>query len=95
MSKESSRFKTLATLTVLSVGAMHLLNRSVALSSTAKNILRSDNGSFYHWKYGDGIRFPDGDGLLRHPVSASERVHAAVQNGVLPGPHLHTSAADG
>ena len=53
MSKESSRFKTLATLTVLSAGAMHLLNRSVALSSTAKNILRSDNGSFYHWKYGD------------------------------------------
>lgn len=53
MSKESSRFKTLATLTVLSAGAMHLLNRSVALSSTAKNILRSDKGSFYHWKYGD------------------------------------------
>lgn len=49
MKKHIRNFLILTTLTTI---AMHIFNRVISFTSTLKNLLKSDQGQFYEWKYG-------------------------------------------
>lgn len=49
MKKHIRNFLILTTLTTASI---HLINRMISISSTMKNILKTEYGKFYNWKYG-------------------------------------------
>lgn len=64
-------------LTALAAGAIHLTNRFVDITAEMKNILKPQNGEYYHWKYGNIFYTKRGSGspvLLVHelnPISSS------------------------
>lgn len=49
MKKHIRNFLILTTLTTIT---MHIFNRVISFTSTLKNLLKSDQGQFYEWKYG-------------------------------------------
>ena len=65
-------------LTALTTVAIHLVNKMISVSSVVKNLLRTDHGSFYDWKYGKIFYSKSGKGspvLLIHdlnPASSSQ-----------------------
>ncbi len=65
-------------LTALATVTIHLINKMISVSSIVKNLLRTDHGKFYDWKYGRIFYTKSGKGspvLLIHdlnPVSSSQ-----------------------
>lgn len=45
--------KNFLVLTTLAAGAIHLTNRFIDMTASMKNLLATDQGSFYKWKNGD------------------------------------------
>ena len=39
-------------LTALAAGTIHLVNRFIDMTAEMKNILKTESGSYYHWKNG-------------------------------------------
>ncbi|MCI8392130.1 MAG: alpha/beta hydrolase [Roseburia sp.] len=64
-------------LTAVAAGAIHLANRFVDITAEMKNILKSQDGEYYHWKNGNIFYTRRGSGspvLLIHelnPISSS------------------------
>lgn len=75
MKKQIRNFLILTTLTTISI---HFINRMINFSSSMKNLLKSDHGRFYDWKYGKIFYTKFGKGspvLLIHdlnPASSSQ-----------------------
>lgn len=75
MKKHIRNFIILTTLTTVSI---YFINRMISVSSVAKNLLRTDRGKFYNWKYGKVFYTKSGKGspvLLIHdlnPASSSQ-----------------------
>ncbi|MFQ9984394.1 MAG: alpha/beta fold hydrolase [Lachnospiraceae bacterium] len=64
-------FKKLFSLTALFSVLLFLLNKFIHALATVKNLLRSDDGSFYEWKYGNIYYQKEGSGpalLLVHDL---------------------------
>lgn len=74
MKKRIRNFMILSTLTTASIYA---INKFISISSTLKNLLKTDHGHFYDWKYGKIFYSKSGKGkpvLLIHdldPASSS------------------------
>ena len=64
-------------LTALAAGTIHLVNRFIDMTAEMKNILKTESGSYYHWKNGSIFYTKRGSGsplLLIHelnPISSS------------------------
>lgn len=75
MKKHIRNFLILTTLTTVSI---YFINRMISVSSVVKNLLRTDRGNFYNWKYGKVFYTKSGKGspvLLIHdlnPASSSQ-----------------------
>ena len=64
-------------LTALAAGTIHLVNRFIDMTAEMKNILKTESGSYYHWKNGSIFYTKRGSGsplLLIHelnPIASS------------------------
>lgn len=69
MKKHIRNFMVLTTLTTISIYA---INKMISISSTMKNLLKTDHGHFYDWKYGKIFYTKSGKGspvLLIHDLN--------------------------
>lgn len=72
--KKSSKITLLSTLSILGVSCIHLLNKLIFLSATSKEKLYSNNGAFYHWRFGKIFYTKSGTGtplLLIHDLNST------------------------
>jgi len=72
MKKYFRNFLLLSTLTTASIYA---INKAISISSTIKNILKTDNGRFYEWRYGNIFYTKQGKGsplLLIHDLNPAD-----------------------
>ena len=71
MKKHIRNFLIVTTLTTI---AMHIFNRIISFTSKLKNLLKTDQGQFYEWKYGNIFYKKIGKGapiLLVHDLNPS------------------------
>lgn len=70
--------RNLLILTSLTGISIHFINRFISISSTVKNLLKTDHGKFYDWKYGKIFYTKTGKGspilLIHHLSPASSSV---------------------
>lgn len=71
------RIRNFLVLTTLTTASIYAINKFISISSTLKNLLKTDQGHFYDWKYGKVFFSKSGKGspvLLIHdlnPASSS------------------------
>ena len=74
MKKQIRNFLLLSTLTTISI---YGINKAINISSSLKNLLKTDKGKFFNWRYGNIFYTKQGTGrplLLIHdlnPASSS------------------------
>lgn len=69
MKKQIRNFLLLSTLTTISI---YGINKAISISSTVKNLLKTDHGRFYNWRYGNIFYTKQGKGspvLLVHDLN--------------------------
>lgn len=82
MKKHIRNFLLLSTLTTISI---YGINKAISISSNMKNILKTDKGKFYNWRYGNIFYTKQGKGsplLLIHdlnPASSSYEWHKLLK----------------
>ena len=78
MNKTRPRLLAFSVLLTLSVAVIHIINKLISASANLKNLLRTKNGSYYTWRFGNIFYAKQGSGpplLLVHdltPSSSSE-----------------------
>ena len=81
----NTKLKTAFILSALSVGTIHIMNRCITAASTMKNLLNTEEGHFFDWRFGKIYYTKKGSGtplLLIHdltPCSSSYEWHSVEQ----------------
>lgn len=71
MKKYLRNLVLLSTLTTITI---HAINKAISISSTIKNLLKTDSGRFYEWRYGNIFYNKQGKGnplLLIHDLNSA------------------------
>ena len=71
MKKQVRNFLLLSTLTTISI---YGINKAISISSTLKNLLKTDKGNFFNWRYGNVFYTKQGKGspvLLIHDLNSA------------------------
>lgn len=83
MKKQVRNFLLLTTMTTISI---YGINKAISISSVMKNLLKTDNGRFYNWRYGNIYYTKQGKGspiLLIHdlnPASSSYEWNKCIRH---------------
>ena len=83
MKKQIRNFLLLTTMTTISI---YGINKAISISSVMKNLLKTDSGRFFNWRYGDIYYTKQGKGspvLLIHdlnPASSSSEWDKCVNH---------------